>query len=273
MFSEEEEEYADSLNGKESNDLSRISPHTSAINEDSVSSSAKEVPNTKSVETKQTLPSETVSANNNNDLTQEGKSDDNVTSEQISVITTPNNNGSIGGLETSLLLTDPPSGFKDSISETLQPLSEQTQPNQAIENNSVTPTGTKSPPDEAVSVSSESFDQAVNTRAAAQESTDEDTTVPACTYNSLPNLSQTHPIASGFIEKEFNFLNTTMPEQKAYKQSTSSGPMHFSIAGYTERSNTETPYTEKLRIGRSDSNVSAYNSPLRYYFTTFRGLY
>ena len=159
---------------------------------------------------------------------------------------------------TSLHLADPPSGFKDSI--TIQSPSKDS-PDQKEDASSRLQNSSY----EDLSCGSESFDQAVNVIADAQDSADEDIEPPS--YNSLPpDLSKVKPITLSLLGNHTTTNpDITMPEQKSYKQVGSPGPMKFSIAGYTERSSTETTYTEKLRIGRSDSNVSSYNSSLRYW--------
>ena len=141
----------------------------------------------------------------------------------------------------SLIFADPPSGFKDSIS------------NQAVNTETSASPKLQTPSDEEVSLGSESFDQAINNKVIAQGlSTDE-----ASSCNSLPlDLSQIRTAPSslgGSTEKAID------PDKMP-----ASGPMKFSIAGYTERSNKEAPYIEKLKLGRSDSNVSSYNSSVRY---------
>lgn len=162
---------------------------------------------------------------------------------------------------TSLLLADPPSGFKDSLTDAVPqesqlpiPLVEKV-PKQGIQNNYL----------DDISFGSDSFDQAINKIAAAQESADEDCDPSSC--NSLPvDLSQLNTIPSNLVNCQIESTSETiMPAQTSYRSvgSSPARPMSFSIAGYTERSNKETSYTEKLKIGRSDSSGSSSDSSLR----------
>jgi len=54
---------------------------------------------------------------------------------------------------------------------------------------------------------------------------------------------------------------TIMPASTSFKSP--ARPMSFSIAGYTERSSKETSYTEKLKVGRSDSSGSSSDTSIR----------
>ena len=162
---------------------------------------------------------------------------------------------------TSLLLADPPSGFKDSITDSVPQESQlpillaENLPKQKIQNNYL----------DDISCGSDSFDQAINKVAAAQESADEDFDPSSC--NSLPaDLSQLNTIPSNLVNSQLESTSETiMPAPTSYSSvgSSSAKPMSFSIAGYTERSSKETSYTEKLKIGRSDSSGSSSDSSLR----------
>ena len=160
----------------------------------------------------------------------------------------------------SLLLADPPSGFKDSIAD---PFLSSSVSNQTAE---ILPSFQLKGSVDDISCGSESFDQAINKIADEQEDSGDDDVEPA-SYNSLPpDLSQVTSISSnlGTSHPETS-SETTMPEQQLYKAGGGpSGPMKFSIAGYTERSSRESSYTDKLKLGRSDSSVSSNNSSLRY---------
>ena len=174
-------------------------------------------------------------------------------------ISTDSENVTLGHLEeapSSLLLADPPSGFKDSITDTvtqesqfLGPLSDNVT-HYEIQNNYI----------DGVSLGSDSFDQAINRIDAAQVSADEDLD-PTC--NSLPpDLSQVKLVPSSLTESNLETTSDTiMPAPTSYKSSPSR-PMSFSIGGYTERSK-ETSYTEKLKVGRSDSSGSSSDSSIR----------
>ena len=160
----------------------------------------------------------------------------------------------------SLLLADPPSGFKDSIAD---PFLSSSVSNQAA---AILPSLQFKGSVDDISCGSESFDQAINKIAEEQADSGDDDVEPA-SYNSLPpDLSQVKSISSnlGTSHPETS-SETTMPEQQLYKAGGGpSGPMKFSIAGYTERSSRESSYTDKLKLGRSDSSVSSNNSSLRY---------
>ena len=174
---------------------------------------------------------------------------------------TNEDNTSVGKFEdapASLLLADPPSGFKDSIADPLLPASPSNSSTKDLEHR-----GLRNTFADDLSCGSDSFDQAINKIAASQESADED--LEPSSYNSLPSdLSQVKPVSSNLVESHLETTSEiTMPEQKSHKPIGSTGPMKFSIAGYTERSSKETSYTEKLRLGRSDSSGSSSNSSLR----------
>ena len=160
----------------------------------------------------------------------------------------------------SLLLADPPSGFKDSIAD---PFLSSSVSNQTAE---ILPSLQFKGSGDDISCGSESFDQAINKIAEEQADSGDDDVEPA-SYNSLPpDLSQVKSISSnlGTSHPETS-SETTMPEQQLYKAGGGpAGPMKFSIAGYTERSSRESSYTDKLKLGRSDSSVSSNNSSLRY---------
>ena len=160
----------------------------------------------------------------------------------------------------SLLLADPPSGFKDSIAD---PFLSSSVSNQTAE---ILPSLQFKGSVDDISCGSESFDQAINKIAEEQSDSGDDDVEPA-SYNSLPpDLSQVKSISSnlGTSHPETS-SETTMPEQQLYKAGGGpAGPMKFSIAGYTERSSRESSYTDKLKLGRSDSSVSSNNSSLRY---------
>ena len=166
----------------------------------------------------------------------------------------------------SLLLADPPSGFKDSIAD---PFLSSSVSNQTAE---ILPSLQLKGSVDDISVGSESFDQAINKIADEQADSGDDDVEPA-PYNSLPpNLSQVKSISSNLVTSHPETSSeTTMPEQQLYKAGGGpSGPMKFSIAGYTERSSRESSYTDKLKLGRSDSSVSSNNSSLRYVNVKFQ---
>ena len=169
-------------------------------------------------------------------------------------------NAAVGELEdapTSLLLTDPPSGFKDSLTET-GPQESKRSPTLSDDasfhdlQNKYT---------DIASLGSDSFDQAINKIDAAQESADEDLEPNSC--NSLPpNLSQINLVPSSLIDCNLETTSETiMPASTSFKSP--ARPMSFSIAGYTERSSKETSYTEKLKVGRSDSSGSSSDASIR----------
>ena len=114
---------------------------------------------------------------------------------------------------------------------------------------------------DVVSLGSDSFDQAINKIDAAQELADEDLESNSC--NSLPpNLSQIKLVSSNLIDCNLETTSETiMPASTSFKSP--ARPMSFSIAGYTERSTKETSYTEKLKVGRSDSSGSSSDSSIR----------
>ena len=168
-------------------------------------------------------------------------------------------NSELEDVPISLLLADPPSGFKDSIADPLPAAALVTETTDDI-----TPLVVKGSTADDISCGSDSFDRAINKIADDQDSADDD--LGPSSYTSLPpDLSQVRPVSSNLAERQIETSSeTTMPEQNSSKQIGSTGPMKFSIAGYTERTNKEPSYTEKLKLGRSDSNVSSYNSSLRW---------
>ena len=158
---------------------------------------------------------------------------------------------------TSLLLTDPPSGFKDSLTETGSKESKQS----PTLNEDASFNDLQNKYSDVVSLGSDSFDQAINKIDAAQELADEDLEPNSC--NSLPpNLSQIKLVSSNLIDCNLETTSETiMPASTSFKSP--ARPMSFSIAGYTERSTKETSYTEKLKVGRSDSSGSSSDSSIR----------
>ena len=158
---------------------------------------------------------------------------------------------------TSLLLTDPPSGFKDSLTETGSQESKQS----PTLNEDVLFHDLQNKYSDVVSLGSDSFDHAINKIDAAQESADEDLEPNSC--NSLPpNLSQINLVPSNLIDCNLETTSETiMPASTSFKSP--ARPMSFSIAGYTERSSKETSYTEKLKVGRSDSSGSGSDTSIR----------
>ena len=179
---------------------------------------------------------------------------------EVKGITIDTENAADGELEeapTSLLLTDPPSGFKDSLTETgpqeskLSPTLSEDASFHDLQNKYT----------DVVSLGSDSFDQAINKIDAAQESADEDLEPNSC--NSLPpNLSQINLVPSNLTDCNLETTSETiMPASTSFKSP--ARPMSFSIAGYTERSSKETSYTEKLKVGRSDSSGSSSDTSIR----------